>query len=111
MTNKIREYKPLSEGNYFFIRLFRNKKSKYQPSFVGYSQNEDDKIINITGFPAKQLNDVIIKDNEGYSFDFNVEKKHSENFNKDYFVISDLKMHNTPLRKETQQLKLTILDD
>ena len=111
MTDKNGEYEPLSEGNYFFIRLFRNKKSKYQPSFVGYRQNEDDKIINITGFPAKQLNDVITKDNEGLSFDFNVEKKHSENFNKDYFVISDLKMHNIPPRKETQQLKLTIIED
>ena len=111
MTNKISEYEPLSEGNYYFIRLFRNKKSKYQPSFVGYRQNEDDKIINITGFPAKQLNDVIIKDNEGYPFDFIAEKKHSMNFNKDYFLISDLKMHNIPPRKETQQLKLTIIED
>ena len=111
MTNQKREYVPLSEGDYLFIRLFRNHKSKYHPSFVGYGPNVDDKIINISGFPAKQLNDVITKDNEGYPFDFIAEKKHSRNFNKDYFVISDLKMHNIPPRKETQQLKLTLIED
>ena len=111
MTNPIRSYKPLSEGNYFFIRLFRNMKSKYQPSFVGYSNDEDGAILNITGFPAKQLDKVITVDNKGYPFDFKVEKKHSDNYNKDYFVLSDLVMHNTPSKKETQQLKLTIRDD
>ena len=111
MTNQKRIYVPLSEGTYSFIRLFRNKKSKYQPSFVGYSVNEDDRIINITGFPAKQLNDVITKDDEGYPFDFGVDMRHSTKYSKDYFVIFDLKMHNKPPRKETQQLKLTLIKD
>ena len=99
MTKRIRTYEPLHEGPYFGIRIYRNLKSKFQPSFVGFT-DDSELGINLSGFPSKQLDELITDETNGSAFNFGVDKKHSIRYNRDYFVLYDIEMLT---KKETHQ--------
>ena len=105
----MRTYVPMTEGNYESVRIFRNKKTKYSPAFLGY-RGVNIEILKITGFPARQLDEIFRPEYDGSFFDFTVIKKHSETFNKDYLVLTDMVMHNHSKQK-IQQTNLKINED
>ena len=104
LKNK-REFERLVDGKYERLSIFRNEKSKYQPSYIAYILNDNKRAIDITGFPAKQLRELDFDELTDYEFDIEVNVKHSEQFDKDYYIITKIIKHKKP---QTEQKKLEI---
>ena len=106
-SNK-REFERLTDGKYENLSIFWNEKSKYPPSYLAYIANDNKRAINITGFPARQLRDLNIDELEDYEFDVEVDVKHSEQFDKDFYIITKIVKHKKP---QVEQKKLQIEGD
>ncbi len=106
--NNKREFERLTDGRYERLSIFRNVKSKYQPSYIAYIANDNKRAIDITGFPARQLRDLTIDELSDYEFDVEVDVKHSEQFDKDFYIITKIVKHKKP---QVEQKKLTIEGD
>ena len=104
LKNK-REFERLVDGKYERLSIFRNEKSKYQPSYIAYVANDNKRAIDISGFPARQLRDLNIDELSDYEFDIEVDVKHSEQYDKDYYIITRIVKH---LKPQIEQKKLTI---
>ena len=107
-TNNKREFEKLVDGKYERLSIFWNEKSKYQPSYIGFIANDNKRAISITGYPARQLRYLNIDDFPDYEFDIEVDVKHSEQFDTDFYIITRIIKHKKP---QVEQKKLTIEGD
>ena len=106
--NNKREFEKLTDGRYERLSIFRNEKSNYQPSYIGYIANDPKRAIDIIGVPANQLRELNIDELSDYEFDIDIDVKHSEQFHRDYYIITKIVKHKKP---QVEQKKLTIEGD
>ena len=92
MTTKT--YESLTEGKYEYVRIFENTYSHFKPSYVGYFLNDKTKVLNIQGFPARQIEELHLEDEmDSHTYSFDVEIRHSKKFDTNYLVISKMVRH------------------
>ena len=100
-----RVFEKLTEGSYEGLSIYRNTHSKFQPSYVAYLKDDKTRALNISGFPARQLEKLNIEEMVNYTFDLEVELSYSQNYNVDYLVITKVTKHK---KTESIQKKLEI---
>jgi len=92
-------YAKLTDTGEYEGILFRNTKSKFQPS---YNLKENSGLVwNIHGYMAKQLK-VVEDDTVNHRVQITVEKAHTNKYNKDFLKISKIKVFDSPLNVQTQ---------
>ena len=92
-------YAKLTDAGEYEGILFRNTKSKFQPS---YNLKENSGLVwNIRGYMAKQLT-VIEGDTVNHKVHIIVEKAHSNKYNKDFLKISKVAVYDSSLNMQTQ---------
>jgi hypothetical protein len=80
------QYEKMSEG-IKEGRLFRNERSKFQPSYNLVM--DGNKVMNITGFSARQIEEYEPKLlNKNVEID--IVKKFSKKYMRDYFVVNQI---------------------
>jgi len=95
-----RQYEKLNKEGEYEGLLFKNTKSRFQPS---YKLVVNDKLaLNITGYMAKQIKEIEseILNKKVKLF---IEKVHTNKYNIDFFKITSLKVY-----PNTVQTKLTV---
>ena len=106
MTTKTeRIYEKIKDGRYEGLSIYRNIHSKFQPSYGAYPKDDKTRAINISGFPARQLEKLNIEEMTNYTFDLEVELSYSQNYNVDYLLITKIVKHR---KTESIQKKLKI---
>ena len=107
-TKNKREFEKLVDGKYQRLSIVSNQFSKYQPSYIAYAAGDNNRAINISGYPARQLRDLNIDEFFEYEFDLEIDVGHSGQYDVDYYVITRIIKHKKP---KIEQKKLMIEGD
>ena len=70
---------------------YSRNESQYGASFLLFPMGDSDKVYSISGFAAKQF-DEIEDELFGKNFELRYETRHSDKFDKDYIVLTGVKV-------------------